>query len=255
MKNTNEQNDFIPENQSNPSPSNEDFKKIVISKKNTEIERNDDESSSKNSQTNQESILFPSNPYNQIAVDSKFKFESKLFSNSQRDHDIQEDIPENQKKEKDFSLVLNVNTCISNNKSMIDISVDSIISKEDEKQTFTIGDVVEVYCENDGVNHRGQIIDIQKYHKDNDDVDEEGKYSVFYYIHFLDIEKRMDNWFDLKSIVKKVILPNLPNKNVSLYIVYIVFIDEYIKIYVMYMYMYILINDISYLSFPFNLQR
>lgn len=248
MKNTQEQKEFTSEEQSNPSLSKEDSKKIVISKENTEIERKDDESSSKNSQTNQESILFPSNPYSHIAIDSKFKFESKLFSNPQREndkteHENNEEIHENQTKEKDCSLILNVNTCFSNNKSMIDISVDSIISKEDEKQTFIIGDVVEVLCESDGINHRGQIIDIQKYHKDNEDVDEEGKYSVFYYIHFLDIEKRMDNWFELKSIVKKVVLPNLPNKNVSLYIVYIVFIDEYIWIHIcLYVYM-----NISYL--------
>jgi hypothetical protein len=77
---------------------------------------------------------------------------------------------------------------------------------ENLNQNLSINDIVEVYCETDSKIHKGKILQIESsLTLKNNNIKSDLPDELYYYIHFLDYEKRMDNWMPASSILKKIL--------------------------------------------------
>lgn len=84
------------------------------------------------------------------------------------------------------------------------IEFKSCIFREKEKEesegtlekasttSIKVNDILEVICEGDGLIHKAKVLEL-----DNDKTNR-------YYIHYLDYEKRMDNWISDSHIIRKI---------------------------------------------------
>ncbi len=82
----------------------------------------------------------------------------------------------------------------------------------DDPLTLTVNDLVEVFCDSDGKTHKGKILQIQakaiaspkRKSSEEENSNNDKDRNLLYYIHFIDYEKRMDNWYPFNSILRKL---------------------------------------------------
>lgn len=208
---------------------------------------NDEDSNNKSNNKSEieiSQIYKSDNEYNDRVLDNQqiqkpifFNFESQLFKQTK---DFESNTNNNKTLSKiktlnDISSSLesliksNSNTkfptklIVQNNLPLLESEIQVITSNSSEisnhdiiNQILSINDIVEVYCETDSKVHKGKILQIESsLTLKNNNIKSDLPDESYYYIHFLDYEKRMDNWMPASSILKKITLSQ-PISKVSL---------------------------------------
>jgi hypothetical protein len=80
------------------------------------------------------------------------------------------------------------------NKKNINDNPHPCITNDHEE--IKVNDILDVFCDSDGLIHKAKVLQVENIEKNRIS-------QRRYYIHYLDYEKRMDNWISESSIINK----------------------------------------------------